>query len=48
MLRQQIDMQGLAAKHGAILQAWSPLAQGDREVLTDPTLGRHRRPLARA
>jgi 2,5-diketo-D-gluconate reductase A len=35
---QQIEMQELAAKHGTILQAWSPLAQGHKEVLTDPTL----------
>ncbi|MFI6744082.1 aldo/keto reductase [Nonomuraea sp. NPDC050451] len=35
---QQIDMHDLAAKHGTILQAWSPLAQGNPEVLNDPTL----------
>jgi 2,5-diketo-D-gluconate reductase A len=31
-------MHDLAAKHDTILQGWSPLAQGNTEVLTDPTL----------
>ncbi|MFW6186458.1 MAG: aldo/keto reductase [Actinomycetota bacterium] len=35
---QQIQMQELMGRHGTTLQAWSPLAQGDPEVLAHPAL----------
>ena len=37
-LNQQIDTQEILRRHGTVLQAWSPLAQGNREVLTSETL----------
>ena len=37
-LNQQIDTQALMRRHGTVLQAWSPLAQGNQEVLTHKTL----------
>ena len=37
-LNQQIDTQALMRRHGTVLQAWSPLAQGNQEVLTHTTL----------
>ncbi len=37
-LNQQIDTQELLRRQGTVLQAWSPLAQGNREVLTSETL----------
>ncbi|WP_164380566.1 aldo/keto reductase [Streptomyces sp. OM5714] len=37
---QQTDMQALQNRHGTVLQAWSPLAQGNPDVLTHPVLER--------
>jgi 2,5-diketo-D-gluconate reductase A len=35
---QQTEMQELQSKHGTVLQAWSPLAQGNPDVLSNPAL----------
>lgn len=37
-LNQQIDTQELMRRHGTVLQAWGPLAQGNQEVLTNEAL----------
>ena len=37
-LNQQIDTQALLAEHGTALQAWSPLGQGNPDILTNPVL----------
>ena len=37
-LNQQIDTQALLAEHGTALQAWSPLGQGNPDILTNSVL----------
>ncbi|WFU05736.1 aldo/keto reductase (plasmid) [Rhizobium sp. CB3171] len=37
-LNQQVDTLALLQRHGTVLQAWGPLAQGNQEVLTSSAL----------